>query len=70
MAYGDLLDRLSDQDYLQNIRKGQASPALIHLGQFLFPVPGVESKNIAGMVMRGTSRGNGWRRDAGRNRTA
>jgi hypothetical protein len=54
VAYGDLLDRLSDQDYLQNIRKGQASPALIHLGQFLFPVPGVgKAKTIAGMVMRG-----------------
>jgi hypothetical protein len=42
VQYGDLLDRVQNQDYLQNVRGGQAHPALRLLGNLLMPIPGPE----------------------------
>ena len=54
VQYGDLLDRLGNQDYLENVRKGQAGQGLIHLGQWLFPVPGAgKAKTVLGAIARG-----------------
>ena len=59
VEYGDLLDKVHNQDFLQNVRHGNANPLLRMTGNMLFPLPDVvgESKSLVGATVKGAVRG-------------
>ena len=58
VQYGDLLDRVRNQDYLQNVRQGKASGAARLLGNMLVPLPGpAKAEGFAGAVAKGAVHG-------------
>jgi len=58
MAYSDMMARIHNQDYLQNVREGKASPTVIQLGSMLFPMPGGNTvKSLGGGIIEGALRG-------------
>lgn len=58
VQYGDLLDRVGNADYEQNVRHGNVSGAMRTVGNMLVPIPGQSSaKTLAGAIGLGALHG-------------
>lgn len=58
VQYGDLVDRMMNQDYLENVRHGNANHLLRIAGNMLFPGPQFgNAESLAGAVAKGAAGG-------------